>query len=76
MKINEVTFGMTPQDKEIYFKHMEKRHREEAEKVNDERFRLQEYKKSLIEDIIRMNPKHSRDELMKKTTRTIERILY
>lgn len=27
MGLNEVTAGMTPQEKEIYFAHMEKRHR-------------------------------------------------
>lgn len=29
MNINDITNGMTPQEKEIYFAHMEKRHREE-----------------------------------------------
>ena len=37
MNINEITMGMTPQEKEIYFAHQEKRHREEAEKLELER---------------------------------------
>lgn len=44
MNINKITMGMTPQEKEIYFAHQEKRHREEAEKVQAERERLQVYK--------------------------------
>ena len=32
MNINEITMGMTPHEKEIYFAHMAKRHREEQEK--------------------------------------------
>ena len=31
---NSITNGMTPQEKDIYFKHMEKRHREEKEKLD------------------------------------------
>lgn len=36
MNINAITMGMTPQEKEAYFKHQEKRHQEEAEKVDAE----------------------------------------
>lgn len=74
MNINEITMGMTPQEKEIYFAHMEKRHREEAEKVQAERERLQAYKQSLIEDILNSNPNAKREDLQKLTTRTLERI--
>ena len=51
MGLNEVTAGMTPQEKEIYFAHMEKRHKEEAEKIQLERERTRAYKESLIQDI-------------------------
>ena len=76
MNINEITMGMTPQEKEIYFAHQEKRHREEAEKVQAERERLQVYKQSLIEDILKMKPNANREELQRMTTRTLERICY
>ena len=52
MGLNEVTAGMTPQEKEIYFAHMEKRHREEAEKIRLEKERTRAYKESLIQDIL------------------------
>lgn len=34
MNINEIVMDITPQEKEIYFKHQEKRHKEEKEKLN------------------------------------------
>lgn len=74
--INEITMGMTPQEKEIYFKHMEKRHREEAEKVQDERDRMKAYKESLIEDILKHNPDSDVEKLRKLTIRSLERIAY
>lgn len=73
---NEITMGMTPQEKEIYFAHMEKRHREEAEKVQAERERLKAYKESLIEDILKNNPNADVETLRKKTTRTLERMVW
>lgn len=76
MNINEITHGMTPQDKEIYFAHMEKRHREEAEKLELEKAQLRTYKESLIEDILKDKPNFSKEELQKMTTRTLERIAY
>lgn len=76
MNINEITMGMTPQEKEIYFKHMEKRHREEAEKLAYEKECLKSYKQSLIEDILRSKPDFPIDELQRMTTRTLERIAY
>ncbi len=74
MSINEITIGMTPQEKEIYFAHQEKRHREENEKLDLEKAQLKTYKESLIEDILKHNPSFSREELQKMTTRTLERI--
>jgi hypothetical protein len=73
---NDITMGMTPQDKEIYFAHMEKRHREEAERVQAERERLKAYKESLIEDILKSNPNADVETLRKKTTRTLERMAW
>lgn len=74
MNINEITNGMTPQEKEIYFAHMEKRHREEAERVQAEKERLKAYKESLIEDIIKSKPNADIEKLRKMTTRALERI--
>ena len=74
MSINEITMGMTPQEKQIYFEHMEKRHREEAERVQAERERLKAYKESLIEDIMKSKPNANREALEKMTTRSLERI--
>lgn len=74
MNINEITMGMTPQEKEIYFAHQEKRHREEAEKIEQEKAQLRAYKESLIEDIMRHNPNADYEALKRMTTRTLERI--
>ena len=74
MNINEITIGMTPQEKEIYFKHQEKRHAEEKEKLDLEKAQLQTYKESLIEDILKVNKNFTYDDLKNKTTRTLERI--
>ncbi len=65
MNINEITAGMTPQEKEIYFQHVEKRHREEAEKLTDERAHLKAYRQNLIEDILRSRTDFTVDELKK-----------
>lgn len=53
MNINDVTMGMTPQEKEIYFDHMGRRHKEEAEKLDTEKARLKAYKDELIKDILK-----------------------
>lgn len=74
--INEITIGMTPQDKEIYFQHMEKRHREEAEKIELEKTQLRTYKENLVADILKDNVMYTYDELMKMSVRTLERIYY
>ena len=71
-----ITNGMTPQEKKIYFVHMEKRHREEAEKIDAEKERLRTYKQSLIEDIMKANPESDIEYLQKLTTRSLERIAY
>lgn len=76
MNVNDIVAGMTPQEKEIYFSHMKKRHREEAEKMEAEREHLQVYKYSLIEDIIKHKPDYPLDQFQKMTTRTLERIAY
>lgn len=72
MNINDITSGMTPQEKEIYFKHMEKRHREEKEKLEAEKAHLRAYKESLIEDILKVTDRYTVEELRKKSTRVLE----
>ena len=74
MNINEITMGMTPQEKDIYFAHQEKRHREEAEKIELEKAQLKAYKESLIEDIMKRNPNADYEALKRMTTRSLERI--
>ena len=73
--LNEVTAGMTPQEKEIYFAHMEKRHKEEAEKIQLERERTRAYKESLIQDILAKGYNHNRyteEQLRSKSIRVLE----
>lgn len=75
MGLNEVTAGMTPQEKEIYFAHMEKRHKEEAEKIQLERERTRAYKESLIQDILAKGYNHNRyteEQLRSKSIRALE----
>ena len=74
MNINDITMGMTPQEKEIYFKHMEKRHKEEKEKLDAEKERLTEYKENLIKDILQSRNDFTYEELKKKPIRILEMI--
>lgn len=74
MNINDITNGMTPQEKEIYFNHMEKRHHEEKEKLDAERERLKAYKEKLIEDILKGRNDFTYEELKKKPIRVLEMI--
>lgn len=72
-----ITDGMTPQDKEIYFAHMAKRHREEQEYLEARKQEMKAYKQSLIEDILKMERNHcSREQLEKCTTRVLEAMAY
>lgn len=74
MNINEITMGMTPQEKDVYFAHMEKRHKEELEKVELERAQTRAYKESLIEDIMKSKPDSDVEYLKKLSIRSLERI--
>ena len=68
---------MTPQEKEIYFTHMQKRHREEAERVDAERSRIKMYRENLISDILRhIGGSWTEEKMSKLTTRSLERILF
>lgn len=66
--------GMTPQEKEQFFLHIEKRHAEEQEKINDEKARRLAYKAQLINDILEWRSDFTREALLKKDIRTLERI--
>ena len=74
MNINEITMGMTPQEKDIYFAHQEKRHREETEKLESEKAQLRAYKESIIQDILKSNSNFTYEELKRISIRTLERI--
>lgn len=73
--INDIVMGMTPQEKEKYFVQLEKNTRYELDKVEIEKQERKNYKASLIEDIIKWtNGKWTKEQLMAKDTRTLERI--
>lgn len=74
MNINDVVMGMTPQEKDVYFAYMEKRHKEEQEKVELERAQTRAYKESLIEDIMKSKPDSDIEYLKKLSIRSLERI--
>lgn len=74
MNMNEITMGMTPQEKDIYFAHQEKRHREEAEKLDAEKARMRDYKECLIEDILKTRNDFTYEELARKSIRILEKI--
>ena len=75
MNINEIVMGMTPQEKEIYFKQLEKNTRYELDKIEIEKQERKNYKASLIEDIIKWTKgKWTEAELQEKSIRTLERI--
>ena len=68
------TIGMNPQDKEIYFKHMELRHKEEQERLAQEREERNAYKAQLIESIKSFNPRIDVENLKKLSIARLERI--
>lgn len=69
-----VTAGMTPQEKEIFFKHQEMRHKEEAEKIELEKETLKSYKQKLIEDVLKCRPELDPEDVKRMSIRTLERI--
>lgn len=69
-----ITAGMTPQDKEIFFKHQEMRHRQEAEKLEQEKQALLSYKQRLIEDVLKSRPDLDPGYVKSMSLRTLERI--
>ena len=66
--------GMTPQEKETYFKHMEKRHKEEDERNQAEKDKLLVYKEMLILDILKSQSSLSYERLKKKSIRVLEKM--
>lgn len=69
-----ITAGMTAQEKEIFFKHQEMRHREEAEKIEAEKEALKSYKQKLIEDVLKCRPDLDPESVKRMSIRTLERI--
>ena len=67
-----ITAGMTTQDKEIFFKHQEMRHREEAEKLEQEKRNLLAYKKRLIEDVLKSRPDLDPENVKRMSIRKLE----
>ena len=68
------TAGMTPQEKDIFFAHQEKRHREEREYLDARKHEMQVYRKSLIDEILSgANPFNlTAEDLERKSTRALE----
>ena len=69
-----ITAGMTPQDKEIFFKHQKMRHRQEAEKLEQEKQNLLAYKKRLIEDVLKSRPDLAPEDVKRMSIRKLEYI--
>lgn len=57
-----------------YVLHLEKRNREEQEKLELEKQRMKSYKESLIQDILERSNNHTLEELQRLTVRILERI--
>lgn len=69
-----ITAGMTPQEKEVFFKHQEMRHKQEAEKVEQEKEDLRAYKQKLIADALKCRPDLDPEYVKRMSIRTLERI--
>lgn len=70
----DITAGMTPQEKEVFFKHQEMRHKQEAEKLEQEKEDLRAYKQKLIADALRSRPDLDPESVKRMSIRTLERI--
>lgn len=68
------TAGMTPQEKEIFFKHQAMRHKQEAEKLEQEKQDLLAYKRKLIADALKCRPELDPESVKRMSIRTLERI--
>lgn len=69
-----ITAGMTPQEKQVFFKHQEMRHKQEAEKVEQEKEALKSYKQKLIADVLKCRPELNPEDVKRMSIRTLERI--
>lgn len=73
--LNEITMGMKPHEKEIYFAALHRNAIWEQQKIEVEREQNRKYKQSLIKDILDWTgDKWTLEELQKKDIRTLERI--
>lgn len=73
--MNEITMGMTPQERATYLEHQAMRAREEQERVKAEIEARKAYKAHLIERILKARPGvWTREELTGKSLSYIERI--
>lgn len=61
--MNNITMGMTSQEKQVYFNHLEKRTSEEQERVNAQRKRVAIYRESLIAEILNCNSNFTKEQL-------------
>lgn len=63
---------MNHQEKEIYFKHMERRHKQEAEKIKEQKETLKHYRQKLIEDALKHRPDLDPEKIKKFSIRVLE----
>lgn len=72
MNINGIISGMTPQEKNIYFEHMEKRHAEEQEYMQARRAQNLTYRDRLIAEIMERRSDWTMEQLKEKSMRSLE----
>jgi len=71
--MNEITMGMTPQERKAYLDHQAMRAREEEELVQVMIEERKAYKRILIEDILKQG-RFTYDQLKNKSVRYLEAI--
>ncbi len=72
--INSMVYGTTPQEREIVLERNRVSVNDEQKRLEKEKSIRREYKKTLIDDILRFSGCWSREQLEKKDIRTLERI--
>ena len=72
--LNVSVYGLNPHEKEIVLARNLVAVNDELQKIEAEKNRRKEYKKFMIEDILKFRNDFTREELEKKDIRTLERI--
>lgn len=72
--LNTMVYGTTPQEREIVLERNRVAVNDELIRIEAEKARRREYKKMMIEDIMKFCNRFTREQLEKKDIRTLERI--